>query len=281
VSDFHRELVQPDPCPGLPEIEIGRWSLEKHELLRRYVIASWAARSKWRSRAFVDLYSGPGRVAVRGTELVTDGGALVAWRAAAGTRAPFTRIFVSDIDGAAAKACESRLKALGAPVSSAVGPADQIVSQLGNRIPARGLHLAYLDPFNLEHLPFSIIESLARFRSIDIVVHFSVMDLQREIELDFDRDASRLEAFAPGWRRSVSVRKRTKAQARHDYMMYWLSLVEGVGFKCSRERPLMTNSNNGPLYRMMFLMRHPLPERLWNEVANDAPRTGQSDLFEG
>lgn len=29
----------------------------------------------------------------------------------------------------------------------------------------------------------------------------------------------------------------------------------------------MTNSKNSPLYRMMFLMRHPLAERLWGEIA--------------
>lgn len=227
MDSSHPELTQPDPCPGLPRLEIGQWSLEKHELLRRYVDASRAARGKWKNRAFIDLYCGPGRVSVRGKGVDTDGGALVAWRASARTNSPFTHVVVADIDDDCAKACEARLKALDAPATSLTGPANEVVHKLASIVPRHGLHLAYLDPFNLEHLPFEIIETLSNFQNIDIVVHFSVMDLQREIELDFDRDASRLEAFAPGWRDHVEIKKRTKIQARADYVTYWLGLVPG------------------------------------------------------
>jgi hypothetical protein len=138
-----------------------------------------------------------------------------------------------------------------------------------------GLHLAYLDPFNLEHLPFSVIERLARFKNIDVVVHFSIMDLQRELELDFERDESRLEVFAPGWRFNIDPRTVSKQEARNQFVQYWLSLVNSLGFSCSRERPLMTNSNNGPLYRMMLLMRPPLAEKLWGDIA----KPSQGKLF--
>ena len=113
----------------------------------------------------------------------------------------------------------------------------------------------------------ALLEKLVTFRNIDIVVHFSVMDLQREIELDFLRDASRFEACAPGWKRHVDVSSLTKQGARSAFVKYWLSLVESLGFRCFKEMPLMTNSKNGPLYRMMFLMRYQLAEKLWNEIA--------------
>jgi len=140
---------------------------------------------------------------------------------------------------------------------------DQVIALL----PQNGLHLAYLDPFNLDHLPISIIQRLASLRNIDIIVHFSVMDLQREIELDFDRDASRLDVFAPDWRQNVDVRTLTKQEARKRFVEYWLGIVRDLGFSCSKEQPLITNSKNGPLYRMMFLLRHPLADRLWNDIA--------------
>ena len=154
--------------------------------------------------------------------------------------------------------------------------AEATVDDVLRRIPRRGLHLAYLDPFNLGQLPFSVIVRLSRFPKIDIIVHFSVMDLQREIELDFDRDASRFEVFAPGWRAHIDIRTMTKIEARAKFVEYWLELVRKLGFKCSKEKPLLTNSNNGPLYRMRFLLRHPLAEKLWNDIA----RGDQPDLFD-
>src|SRR5689334_17071245 len=97
-----------DPCPDQPILEIGEWSLEKHDLLRKYVSASSRARAKWAQRAFVDLYCGPGRVRVRTKNVQTDGGSLVAWREAVRTRSEFTQIVVADIDPTSVSACSKR-----------------------------------------------------------------------------------------------------------------------------------------------------------------------------
>jgi three-Cys-motif partner protein len=127
----------------------------------------------------------------------------------------------------------------------------------------------------MEQLPFSVIEKLARFSHIDILVHFSVMDLNRNMELDYVRDASRFEAFAPGWKARVAVGTKSLPDARNAFVEYWFSLVGKLGFKCSRERPLMVNAKGGPLYRMFFLLRHPLAEKIWNDIAKPA----QGNLF--
>jgi three-Cys-motif partner protein len=191
------------------------------------------------------------------------------------TRAPFTQVFVADLETDAVSACGQRLKALGAPVETMLGSADETVDRALQQIKPQGLHLAYLDPFNIGQLPFGVIEKLARYKNIDIVVHFSVMDLNRNVELDFISDASRFDAFAPGWRVYVDVSSMTLADARQAFVRYWLSRVAKLGFKCSRERPLMTNSKGGPLYRMLFLLRHPLAEKIWDDVAKGP----QGELF--
>lgn len=275
MPEYYEALLQEDPCPGLPILDIGEWSLEKHDLLRKYVDASWAARQKWPHRCFIDLFSGPGRVKVRKSNVVTDGGAVVAWRQASQKGGRFTKIIVGDIDPNALNACKTRLEALGAPVEALEGPATQTVDQVLRIVNPNGLHLAYLDPYNIEQLPFSVIERLAKFKNIDILVHFSVMDLQRELELDFERDQSRFELFAPNWRNKIDPRLMSKQEARAEFVRYWLSLVDSLGFSCSRERPLMTNSKNGPLYRMMFLMRHKLADKLWSDIA----KPPQGSLF--
>ena len=272
LLDFAEKLICPDPSPGQPVLDVGEWSLEKHELLRRYVGASWAARRQFRNRAFIDLYCGPGRVHVRDTDVETDGGSVVAWREARKHGGAFNQIVVGDLDDGSADACAFRLSALDAPVQTLQGTAETTVDNVLNMVPRDGLHLAYLDPFNMEHLPFSIIEKLARYRSIDIVVHFSVMDLQRDVELDFSREASRFEAFAPGWRNHVNMAESSKHEVRRQFTSYWFDLVRSLGFKHAKEQPLITNSKNGPLYRMVFLMRHPLAEKLWNDVAKPLNR---------
>jgi hypothetical protein len=102
------------------------------------------------------------------------------------------------------------------------------------------------------------------------------MDLQRELELDFLRQASRFEAVAPGWKDKVRPDSMTKVGARNAFFQHWLDLTKGLGFQYSFVMPLMTNSNNGPLYRMVFLFRHKLAQKIWDAIA----RPNQADLFQ-
>ena len=52
----------------------------------------------------------------------------------------------------------------------------------GSAINPYGLHLAFLDPFNLAQLPFSIIERMLRVKRMDMIIHVSVQDLQRNFD---------------------------------------------------------------------------------------------------
>jgi three-Cys-motif partner protein len=273
-----------DPSPDLGVMEVGQWSIEKHELLRRYVYASSGARkskrpngtSKWQHKTFIDLFCGPGRVRVTEQSRSSDGGAVAAWRESLRTKSSFTSIFIGDVSKEAVSSCETRLATLGASVNGFVGTAETTVDAIVPLLPAYGLHLVYLDPFNMGHLPFSIIEKFGKLQHVDIVLHFSVSDLQRNVELDFLADESRFDAFAPGWKEHVRVDKISKREAREEFTSYWLGLVNAIGFTYSKQQPLFSNSKNGPLYQMILLSKHPLPEKLWNDVAK--PRT--ADLFD-
>ena len=60
-----------DPADGLPVLEVGPWSAEKHDYLRRYITATRAARARYLpplgrgGAAFIDLFAGPGRARIR------------------------------------------------------------------------------------------------------------------------------------------------------------------------------------------------------------------------
>lgn len=88
---------------GLPAEEVGAWAKEKHDRLRKYLILSCGARNKFlngrsKSAAFVDLFCGPGRARVRKTGEWIEGSAVAAWTISREFRAPFSEIYVADID---------------------------------------------------------------------------------------------------------------------------------------------------------------------------------------
>ncbi|WP_436204712.1 three-Cys-motif partner protein TcmP [Caballeronia sp. LjRoot31] len=239
--------------------------------------ASRAARRKFSYSAYIDLFSGPGRVLVRDTGAIHDSAALQAWRISMKGGSPFDKLMVADIDAASVGACETRLRSLGADAQSFVGPASETVDQILALLPG-GLHLAFADPFNIEHLDFSIIQKLATRKNIDILLHFSVMDVQRNIGQEFDACSSRLERAAPGWRQSINLAKLPVRDRVGAFLNYWEQRVASLTtLQVADAKPLFINQKRGPLYRLIHLSRHKLAEKLWNDVGRQ--QRSQLSLF--
>ena len=264
---------QIDPADGLTASPAGYWALEKHRELARYIDATWAARRKWKCSSYVDLYSGPGRQYVTETAEFIDGSPLVAWKAAKRGKAPFDQVLVSDAEPDYVRACAARLRSLGCPVTEREGAAVDCAPWATSQLDREGLHLAFLDPFNLSHLPWTLFEPLVAVPHIDLIVHFSQQDLTRNLDRYFAEEQSVLDAFAPGWRAAVD--QRDKVQMRGRFIEYWISLFESHGFKAARRVPLVTTENNVPLYRLVFFSRHPFPRGLWDALDTKS----QSSLF--
>jgi len=256
-----------DPEDGLPVMKVGAWSEEKHVALSRYVDSARQARAKWGYASFIDLFAGPGRVLNRDSKIMSDGGVLSAWRRAQQGGAPFNEVFIGDIDTESVLACEKRLVAAGASVRALVGSAANTVDEVLAALP-NGLHFAFLDPFNIEHLDFEIIRKLSSRPNIDILIHFSVMDVQRNIGGDFKLSSSRLDAAAPEWRANLNLDAVPKHERVNAYLQYWESLVSNLTtMQVAKNKPLFVNMNRGPLYRLIHLSRHPLAQKLWNTAA--------------
>lgn len=262
-----------NPADGLPVAEVGEWSVElKHRLLREYVEATWGARAKYRDRGYIDLFSGPGRVKVKPTGQIMDGSPLVAWRTAAGSKAPYTSTIIADVERLSVEACEIRLKSAGCSPRTLIGEARVTARDACSHLDKFGLHLVFLDPFNLEALPFSVFEAFFEhdLRYVDFIVHFSANDLQRNLDSFLADEASVMDAFAPGWRDHVTMRARD--QMRGTVFWYWVSLFEKHQFKIAKEAPLIRGGTNQPLYWLVLLSRHRLAADIWNSVANKTPQ---------
>ncbi len=273
-----------DTQDNLPVEKVGEWAKEKHDLLRFYVGISSGVRKNFNTRSqasYIDLFSGPGRSIVKETKEIIDGGAIVAARESIDRfkDAHFSTYHIADVEASLVEACESRLRLLteSSNVKSYKGPAASTVKQICRELNPYGLHFAFLDPYNLGELDFSIIKSLAGFTRMDMIIHVSVMDLNRNLGIYLSEKSDELDRFAPGWRNAVDT-NTSNGNIRHQIYEYWISLIKGLGLNSSTPgtEVLIRNNKQAPLYWLVFIAKHDLARRFWQEVHRI---DGQKSLF--
>jgi three-Cys-motif partner protein len=263
---------------GLPAEDVGAWTKQKHDYLRRYIDISRATRAKYLGvgkggATYIDPFCGPGRCKVRETGEWIDGGVVAAWKKSREGGVPFSQIYVGDLDVQRRQAAAGRLRRLGAPVIEIEGPAAQSVKEIITKVNPYGLHFAFLDPFNLRALDFSVIRMLSTLKRIDMLVHVSQMDLQRNLVSNATAEESAFDVFAPGWREKVPVIQSQQA-LRQQVFRYWRDLVASLGVWPSTEMRLIAGGNKQPLYWLLMAAKHSLPHKFW-EVAANAQRQGK------
>jgi|TARA_A100001391_G_scaffold51157_1_gene31205 three-Cys-motif partner protein len=271
------ELVEGDD--GSRVEVVGSWAKEKHELLCRYIDVSRMVRSKWSGpgkagSTYIDLFSGPGRAKVRKTGEFIDGSCVAAWRKSVEGGSPFTAMFVADNDSERLNLATERLRALGAPVVPILGAAVDTVKVIKHRLNPYGLHFAFVDPYNLGAFDFEVMRSLSSLTRIDMLVHVSKMDLQRNLGFNITSQQRAFETFAPGWRDAVNL-NQTQPAVRREVFEYWRGLVAALGVAASTEMRLITGSRHQPLYWLMLAAKHDLAHKFWKVAAE----TGQQELF--
>jgi three-Cys-motif partner protein len=262
-----------DPSDGLEVDMVGPWAQDKHALLRLYITISSATRKKYLPPAndggasYIDLYSGFGRSQVEDTTQIIDGSPLVAFKTARDEQARFSEIHLADVEEAKCETARQRIKALGDSAQCYVGEADVTVTRVVEAINPYGLHFAFLDPYSLQALPFSVIEALARIRRMDILVHVSAQDLQRNLDRYLADGDTRLERFMPGWRNAVSTDQSQNA-IRGQLFDYWLAKIQKLGLSPAKGMPLIAGENNQRLYWLVFISRSDFANRLWDAISS-------------
>lgn len=255
---------------GLPREIVGEWVWEKHARLQKYVGISSGVRKKFlgpgnAGATYIELFSGPGRCKVDRTSKVIDGSPIVAWKESITRRTAFSEIHVSDFDAVLADAARARLQCAGAPVFVECGPASTAVDKVISKLDRRALHLAFLDPYNLEALPFDVIHKLATIERMDILVHISVQDLQRNLQRYIEQTESPLDRFVPGWRIHIDTRRRGST-VRSEILSYWRKLIRDEGMRTAETFEKVRGPNNQPLYWLAFAARHDRALEFWNKI---------------
>lgn len=268
-----------DTVDGLIADDVGRWASEKHERIKKYIDASRGARAGFLpprgtgGASYIELFAGSGRSRIRETGQFVDGSPLVAIKAARASGAPFSELHLNDLDPEKAAALKTRLEKLGASAVTYTDAAETAVGRVVAALNPYGLHFAFLDPYNLEQLPFSIIEKLARVHRMDMLMHVSVQDLQRNLG-EHVRPGGVLDKFIPNWRDDVDENQSLQA-LRAGLLKCWLERIRSLGMTPSEGIELVSGGKNQRLYWLVFVNRHDLGQKLWNAVRDVS---GQADL---
>lgn len=266
-------VVAPD---GLLASQVRNWIDDKHATLTSYVEISRYVRKKDLAKkhrpAFIDLYCDYGVSYIADDQRFTDGSPLAAWQASRLGDGPFAEFHICDTDSTKLNTCTQRLEARGARVFSYNMTAADAAPVIAKKLDRYALHLAFVDPYKLSVMPFSIFESLSALHRIDFIVHFSTMHLQRAFS-ELEADGFHLDAVAPGWRSVVtdntfSGRKPTRA-ARDSIFRHWQSLLVDLDRQPARSVRSIKNSRNGLLYRLVLASRHDLARKFWAAIERD------------
>lgn len=247
--------------------EVGNWARDKLSLLREYITISSPARKRWirptSEATYIDLFCGPGKSQCRDTGELLDGSPVVAWNASVLSGVPFSRVFLADASAQHVHSAADRLRTLpAAPVASFVGPGESTVNDIYRELIPWELHFALLDPFNLEDLPFSVIERLAKLKHIDLMIHLSTGDMQRNYATYTDAENATLDRFAPGWRKAVDFNAQPFAQ-RLAIVRHWFSLLNDVGLPHAPAMHAARNSKNSRMYWLIFASRADIARKFW------------------
>jgi len=206
---------------------------------------------------------------------VLDGSALVAWRQSVERKAPFTQMFVADAHPALCDAATKRLRAAGAPVHAETGLASATVDRVVPLLDPFALHFAFLDPFNLAALPFEVIRKVATLKRMDILIHVSAQDINRNLRRYIKNPSSPLDFFAPGWRDHADT-GRPDFYVRARIVEHWRGLLKSAGMDTAEAAELVSGPNNQPLYWLAFASSAQLADA---DKHLDADRAGPcSDL---
>ena len=102
-----------------------------------------------------------------------------------------------------------------------------------------GLHLAFLDPYNLGALSFDLFQQLAKLKRIDVIAHVSLSDLQRNADRYTHEDYDQFDRFAPGWRQNVNT-DMNQSSFRAALIKYWRNEILKLNFPQAPHCELIT-----------------------------------------
>lgn len=267
--------------------EVGPWAEKKYDLLRSYLtIFSTGMRKLWRTRIYVDLFTGAGRAVIEGTRRQVPTSALISL----GVKHPFDRYVLCEQNRQRMKALRARAERVAGDldVRFVLGDCNVQIARVLAELPPPGnrdtLTACFVDPFGLSDLKFETLRRLADGRRIDFLVLVpSHMDATRN-EARLTRESEPLLDDFLGGR---SWRSRWEAAARAPApLSFGAFIVEEFGrsmqslgyLRFDPRDAALVDARNVPLYHLALFSKNPRGADFWKKAKRSASK--QRDLFE-
>ena len=250
---------------GLPALSVAQHAKDKEYALTNITnIFTQAMKNKWPGRLYyVDLFSGPGLCVVRDSEQEVVGSPIIA------ALVPFTHYFFADEDHRCIDALKERVARLNLSdrhFHYYTGEADETIARILKDLPPRNasLGLALLDSWAWD-FSFDNLKKLSRNRRLDILINFNVGDMKRR----WSEPSSRLDSFlnlTTDHREFFNTGARGFPDAGTLLEHYEEELRKIDYSHLAYDKPVK-NSNNTPLYHMVFGSKHQLGKALRDAVS--------------
>jgi len=270
---------------NLPLRCIGRWSEDKLYYLGRYIDAfNTATKYRWRKRAFIDLFAGPGKCIVRDSGKIVAGSTLIALE----QRVPFSLIISVDTNSSAISALEERGGVYGPETQLKTFNADcnLITDWIRDEIDSSYLALVLIDPTSMQ-IKFSTIRKLTDGLRMDLIINYPVHAINRAyVDALSGNDRVFNDYFGTSkWKEEVLKMKGLRNVATKLLPLYKQQLYEieyrhiedlDISSPFKSDEILVTGPKNIPLYYLFLASKNPLGNKLWQEIKKIRPdRQGQ------
>jgi three-Cys-motif partner protein len=248
----------------LPARSSGTWVLDKHTILEKYCgIFSKGVSGKWDGKlAYLDLFSGPGKNIVRTSGVETEGSPLIALKY---EFACYVFVDSPEIISILKTRLAGHRKFR--QIIFIEGNCNEVVNNVSKNLPKDHLALAFIDPTGL-HIHFETIRQLVTGRRIDLLmtIQFGMginMNLRQYIKTE--GEALNLFMGNSDWRGDVD-KTGTVAQLARRVLDRYMRQLEGMGFLDTKDKEIIRNDRNTPLYSILLATRSKLGEKFWREI---------------
>jgi three-Cys-motif partner protein len=259
----------PIASDGLPARESGAWVLDKKVLVEKYLgIFTKGVANKWAGKlAYVDLFSGPGKNVIRDTGEEVDGSPLLA------LKCDFGRYLFVDVPEVLATL---RMRLRDHPkfprISFVEGDCNLVIDEVLRQLPVDHLTLAFIDPTGLQ-IRFETIRRLVQYRKVDLLMTIQFgMGIQLNLPQYIKTEGEALTGFLgnTAWRKDVEG-VATFNQAGRLILDRYMAQLRTLDYLDTKDREIVRNDQNTPLYYIIMASRHKLGEKFWQEVTKIAP----------
>lgn len=261
---------------------IGKWSVEKLKLLRKYLAAylKILTNQRWcRGYEYIDAFAGTGKPKTRDEQRYVDGSP----RIALGLTPAFTQYhFIEQSNWRLAKLERLHGEFPDHNITIYHGDCNKILrEQILPQLPytSRKRAIAFVDPFGMQ-FEWQTMEHLAEIKTIEVVLNFPVMAINRSVlrkhpEMISKESRERLDRFwgTEDWVVDLYMEEQTlfgpekvkRPQSGKEFGDVFKKRLEEIFRHCSAPI-LMTNIKNAPLYCIFFAGHNPTAKEIAEDI---------------